>query len=322
MKGRSVDFFHPEACPVCLWPASPSFEDERDITTVDCPQCGRFRVTFEAKQDLMANTAALGDRQSRRRANASGWLNKNPGVLLTLDGVEALASLPTPGFLSRAESIMAGLEQESTFVGEGINLRILRYTGISSSVRQDELEALLRYVKERTWIEWSPVIEGSEGASTMSVKVTPAGWIHLDEIRGALAASNQAFIAMSFADTLTSAYTDGLERAVRLAGYEAVRMDAIEHIDKIDDRIIAEIRRSKFLIADLTEQRGGVYYEAGFAMGLGLPVIWTCRDDQLSEVHFDVRQYNCIFWKSPDDLRDRMRCRIESLMGSGPHPGA
>lgn len=317
-----MDPLHPEACPVCLWPAGHSPEDERDITTVDCPQCGLFRVTFEAKQDLMANSAAMGDRQSRKRANASGWLNKNPGVLLTSDGIETLASLPTPGFLSRAESIMARLEKESTFVGEGINLQIRRYTGISSCVRQDELEVLLRYLKERSWIEWSPVIEVAEGAETMSVKVTPAGWIHLDATRGALAASNQAFIAMWFTDALTPAYTDGLEKAVRLAGYKPVRVDEIEHIDKIDDRIIAEIRRSKFLIADLTGQRGGVYYEAGFAMGLGLPVIWTCRNDQSTEVHFDVRQYNCIFWKSPEDLRDRLRYRIESLMGAGLHSGA
>ena len=40
-----------------------------------------------------------------------------------------------------------------------------------------------------------------------------------------------------------------------------------------------QIRKSKFLIADFTGQRGGVYYEAGFAYGLGLPVIWTCRKD-------------------------------------------
>jgi hypothetical protein len=64
---------------------------------------------------------------------------------------------------------------------------------------------------------------------------------------------------------------------------------ADEHINKIGDEIISQIRRSKFLIADFTGHRGGVYFEAGLAMGLGLPVFWTCRRDDLDKLHFDIR---------------------------------
>jgi hypothetical protein len=49
--------------------------------------------------------------------------------------------------------------------------------------------------------------------------------------------------------------------------------------------------------------RGGVYFEAGFAMGLGLPVFWTCRQDDLDKLHFDIRQYNCIDWADPPSLQ-------------------
>ena len=62
-----------------------------------------------------------------------------------------------------------------------------------------------------------------------------------------------------------------------------------------------------------------MYYEAGFAMGIGLPVIWTCREDERKGLHFDIRQYNCIFWDTLDDtLRDKLRYRIESVLGRGP----
>jgi hypothetical protein len=54
------------------------------------------------------------------------------------------------------------------------------------------------------------------------------------------------------------------------------------HLNKVDDVIVAEIRRSRFLVADFTcepgKVRGGVYFEAGFARGLNIPIIWTCRD--------------------------------------------
>jgi nucleoside 2-deoxyribosyltransferase len=91
-----------------------------------------------------------------------------------------------------------------------------------------------------------------------------------------------------------------------------------EHADKIDDEIIAEIRRSAFLIADFTGHRGGVYFEAGYAMGCGLPVIWTCQKDDIEKLHFDILQYNCIDWGEPSELRKRLQKRIEALLGRGP----
>ena len=89
-----------------------------------------------------------------------------------------------------------------------------------------------------------------------------------------------------------------------------MRVDGIEHNEKIDDLIIAEIKRSGLVVADFTEHRPNVYFEAGFARGLGLPVIWTCHEDHISAAHFDTRQFNHIVWKDPDDLQERLRLRI------------
>ena len=106
------------------------------------------------------------------------------------------------------------------------------------------------------------------------------------------------------------AYERGIDPAIRAAGYKPVLIKNKEHINKIDDEITAEINRSAFLIADFTGHRGGVYFEAGYAMGRGVPVIFTCRKDQMKKLHFDVRQYNCIDWKTPGELKRRLRKRI------------
>jgi len=90
-------------------------------------------------------------------------------------------------------------------------------------------------------------------------------------------------------------------------------------VNKICDEIIAEIRKSRFLIADFTGQRGGVYYESGYASGRDIPVIWTCRQDDIGSLHFDIRQYNCIDWSSPDDLAQMLKARIEAVIGEGPN---
>ena len=102
-----------------------------------------------------------------------------------------------------------------------------------------------------------------------------------------------------------------------------MRIDRDPSVDKIDDAIIAEIKRSRFLIADFTHgedgARGGVYYEAGYAHGLGIPVIFTCRKDKINELHFDTRQYAHIVWDSPEELRTLLRDRILARIEEGPN---
>ncbi|MDH3514509.1 MAG: nucleoside 2-deoxyribosyltransferase, partial [Gammaproteobacteria bacterium] len=96
----------------------------------------------------------------------------------------------------------------------------------------------------------------------------------------------------------------------------AMQMAFLEHNDDINDRIIAEIRKSRFVVADFTGNRGGVYFEAGFALGLGKPVIWTCKRSFFEEhgVHFDTQARNHILWDEPADLRRALQARIEATV--------
>lgn len=114
--------------------------------------------------------------------------------------------------------------------------------------------------------------------------------------------------------------------------YSAVRINRTEDLDKMDDQIIAEIRRSKFLVVDLTEgevvreedgkikggTRGSVYYEAGFAQGLNIPVIFTCSKNSPEKIHFDIQQYPCIFWNTPQELKSHLASRISANFGDAP----
>ena len=128
---------------------------------------------------------------------------------------------------------------------------------------------------------------------------------------------------MWFDDSMNEAWDRGMAPAVRDAGYDPVRIDQREHVNKINDEIIAELRRARFVVSDFTHgdagARGGVYYEAGFAHGLAIPVIFTCHETSLRDVHFDTRQYNHIVWKSPEELRSRLTSRIAAVIGEGPY---
>ena len=68
------------------------------------------------------------------------------------------------------------------------------------------------------------------------------------------------------------------------------------------------------MVADFTGNRGGVYFEAGFALGLGIPVIWMVRNDYLEEIHFDTRQYNHIVYETEVDLKQQLKYRIQATI--------
>lgn len=131
--------------------------------------------------------------------------------------------------------------------------------------------------------------------------------------------SKNCFIAMSFSEkSEIVAIKEAIKSAVNETNYNPIIVNE-KHIESdrtINDAIIAEIKRSKFVIADFTEQKSGVYFEAGFALGLKIPVIYCCEEEDFKKnSHFDVNHYPHILYKNPEQLRkglvDKIRAWID-----------
>ena len=158
----------------------------------------------------------------------------------------------------------------------------------SESSKWEEVRFFIDYLEEQGWIAVT-----SGGGESVQVKVTIKGYSHIADVAVSRDLS-QAFVAMWFSDEMNEPYEKGIRPAIEQLGYKPLKIDDKPDVDKIDDEIIGEIRRSRFLVADFTHgakgARGGVYYEAGFAYGLGLPVVRSCRRDIIdhNELHFDV----------------------------------
>ncbi len=171
---------------------------------------------------------------------------------------------------------------------------------------------LAKTLEEKDWISCSL----SVGA--VDVTLTEGGWARIAELeRGKTnEVDKQVFVAMWFDSSLETVWREGFQKAIEETGYQALRIDLHEHNEKICDSIIAEILKSRFLVADFTGHRGGVYYEAGFAKGIGMDVIWTCKEDEIEKTHFDTRQYNHIVWNDEKDLYEKLKRRIEATIPS------
>jgi len=151
-------------------------------------------------------------------------------------------------------------------------------------------------------------------------RVTIRGYERIHQLETAGRQSNAVFVAMSFAPTKDSIYDEAIEPAVSETGYHAVKMNRLEHVNRIDDEIIGQIKRSRFMVADFSDQRPGVYFEAGLMIGLGRNVIWMCEKNELQAVHFDTRQYNFIDYESAAEAKARLFNRILAIEGEGPIP--
>ena len=196
--------------------------------------------------------------------------------------------------------------------------RVWEMLAWSESMVMEELKYLMDYLADARLLKRTLVAIG-----VFHYRLTVRGYGYLDEIDRTIPSSAQAFVAMWFDESMDPVWSKGIEPAIKDAGYKPIRIDQRHHLNKIDDQIITEIRRSAFLVADFTHgrggARGGVYYEAGFAHGLNLPVIFTCRDDAVEQLHFDTRQYPHILWQSPEELRKLLSRRISAVLGDGPH---
>jgi nucleoside 2-deoxyribosyltransferase len=191
-------------------------------------------------------------------------------------------------------------------------LEPLEYLGLCGCRDETELEWIAEnYLEARGYLQQGPAEAFQE--------ISLAGWNAISTLRASNTSSTSAFIAMPFAERFLPLYEKAIHPGIYNAGYDPVRIDRQEHNNRIDDEIIASIRKSRFVVADLSMHRGGIYFEAGYALGLGLPVVWTVEQTALdqNEVHFDNRQYNFLVWNDGeyDDLARRLTNRIEATIG-------
>jgi nucleoside 2-deoxyribosyltransferase len=291
------------SCPICKNGATAE-QPTGDALNWHCTQCGSYRLVGTAE-------TLLREKPISQFGAVSGWIRQQnmAGIIPRIADADTLRTLTKPPFRERAEKYLLAAVAKASKFNDPLAAGAPELTGAAYAEDDGDMSVIRQYLQDEELIVHRP---GGDW------RITAKGFITADDLRAKRAASSQAFVAMWFHKDLESAYSEGIEPAVRAAGYDPMLIRDKEHAGKIDDEIIAEIRRSAFLIADFTGHRGGEYFEAGYAMGRGLPIIWTCQKDDMEKLHFDIRQYNCIDWSGPTELAKRLQKRIEAMLGQGP----
>jgi hypothetical protein len=163
-------------------------------------------------------------------------------------------------------------------------------------------------------IEYSE-LEGEDNLP-ISINITYEGLEEYMEIRNEGKLSNNCFIAMSFDKEEDSIFFEAIKPACEETGFVAKRID-YEHYSSettINDAIISLLKQCKFCIADFTKQKYGVYFEAGYALGRSMKVIYTCRKDFFDKTHFDTNHFPHIIYETREELKKKLIDKINAFI--------
>ncbi|MCK4764106.1 MAG: hypothetical protein KAW12_18045 [Candidatus Aminicenantes bacterium] len=302
-----------DICPICgegLLNRSQENKNEESFSNVVCIICGKYSIAGKPEIFSVAHTPMELEGNYKNKNYILSGVIRNANkmgktIMVTKSNISDLidsVSVPENPF-EIIDQILLYIYELASSVHEFVRIEIKQYP-LFYAKNSGDLDYCLKRAREHGYLQ----------NSASKFRLTLDGWQRVEELQRKKIESRQAFVAMKFSDDLKSIWTEGFEPALKETGYKPIRLDFVEHNDRIDDKIIAEIRKSGLLVADLTGNNAGVYFEAGFALGLDIPVIWTCRSDFIEKIHFDTRQYNYIVWENPAELNEKLKNRIEATL--------
>ena len=307
-----------------------------DNYVINCYRCGIFYI-----EELLRESLDRKPIEETKIANISGWIRENQHATIYREDFERLSSLHTPTAAEKAEKLLKFLAKKYNIAGTVFEIDLDRLTNTldliekqeykSLKYKVDSIKDLLPYLStswtqgtdELSFLLYDYLVRSQHllerSSEPYNLKITPQGWAYLEKLKHINPESRKAFIAYWFNEEIQNDILPLIKQTVEDCGYEPKEMGSHEHNNDINDEIIAQLKQSKFVIADFTGQRGGVYFESGFARGLGLEVIWLCKDDEKDKknIHFDTNHYNFIFWNTSnlkETLTKKLKNRIQATI--------
>ncbi len=341
----------PITCLFCKKEAAGLEGGEPTESSYLCKRCGPIRLTKDAVAEFGSGQHAWDDLAAititlRREWEQAGRPETSAKTLGADELKRIITSFRPLNALEKMDQTLLNLDKASTFVGDKISInRKDDYPLYSCKEPADLLGILSLLLKE------GYILADHPASPYIDISISAKGYARLRDIQKPNQESRTCFVAMWFTPEMNEIFHQAIKPAIEFVEpgenaprYQAVKIDNFEHIHDINDEMIAQIRRSRFVVCDLTGHRGGVYFEAGFAYGLGLDVIYTCRKDWTREetlkdregrnvetlwdasgreiavkkegVHFDLAHTSRIEWEPDklDDFKNRLRNRIRAVI--------
>lgn len=329
-------------CPVCLQPATmldATHEDKVDgRRCYQCKFCGCYRATFDRGDGVALVESVDRRRRGLLRGVLHAFAGAHPGHFF-----ETTIDPSTIDNTLRAHAAPRTHNEAVDVILRKIAALAPRFGEWTEPEDGQEWCARAYLLENREWdaIEtaYRDLFAGERRGPGLDLRMQllRKGWDRLNEIEHTRREPLSMFVATWAHREIADVFKQATVEAAKELGLSVEIGIELGDAGLIDDSIAAAIRRARVVVADLTGHRGGVYYEAGFAHGLGIPVVFTCHQDwkrrswtaephhaeqnaesdELSRwwdgVHFDVDHYPRIPWTTANDVRRRIVDRVRAI---------
>ena len=311
-----------ETCPVCNSVLKNKVErpNGRDVTIFSCQLCGEYNSSRTLVQSLPHTLQTKKDASAKisHAIRLMQQVKKQPE--LYTNTVEAILKRPLPKPHEQADLFIRWLGDNIDGPGETVSVESNTHRSIIGAKTSEGYALVLNHLFSKGLIITKDTDTAIEKKSRLTL--TFKGWEHYEQLRLGKGIYRKAFMAMKYGDPeLTSILEDIFKPAAKQAGFELLPLSDIPKAGLIDDKLRVEIQASDFIIADLTHDNLGAYWEAGYAEGLGKPVIYTCEKEKFEneKTHFDTNHHLTITWdksnlqEAGEDLKATIRATLPHL---------
>lgn len=311
----------PDNCPACKSKLK-DYSESRHIDGLlgafySCPQCGDFLLSgttqaiLQGKLDNPEKVAIFS--HAIRKMQREG---KPPFIDSNL--LDHILRRRLPSLVEQANNLILWIGETILGPGERILVQSSTHQAIIGAKTSNGFSLVLEHLFEDGLLEGEiskAIGQPKQATATLSFK----GWKYFDDIKKGAISSRIAFMAMKYGDAeLDKIVDDYFKPAVDETGFTLQRLIDKPKAELIDDRLRVDIRTSRFLIADLTHENAGAYWEAGFAEGLGKPVIYTCEADKFNKdkTHFDTNHHLTVAWdkNKPEEAAEELKATIRATL--------
>jgi hypothetical protein len=252
-----------------------------------------------------------------REANDAG---REPPVLRTydVDDVVSNGRLPTPA--QQAINVIRFIGERIGPTGKPLDALPPSF---HASVGSPNRSFALHIAKQLEGAGYLDAIDRSSMQSPdeiMQVDLTLAGWAEFEKERRGQAAGGYGFIALQFNDVVLDPFVKNvIKPAVAALGFELVDMRDAAEAGIIDNVMRARIRDASFILVDLTHANEGAYWEAGYAEGLGKPVLYLCNRQVFEDkgTHFDTNHCTTVLWDpaTAESFTEELQATLRRSLG-------
>lgn len=306
-------------CPICQTELR-SRREQGGAYYFECPRCGPYSLSREANTDLVFYLSRFPEAPPAVSHVLYKLTEREEWAQLSTETLRQLfetAELPKPQ--EQLDNLILWLGQKQPVSGHAIEIE--SQTQAAVGVADETALGFICAAADDAGLAIGLVNrEYGEYLAFGPWQLSFKGWARFDELQRGRSVGRLAFMAMAFGhDDLDQIYRACFIPAVAAAGFQLKRLDEGQPAGLIDDHLRVEIRQARFLLADLTHQNRGAYWEAGFAEGLGKPVIYTCRKDAFDGgggTHFDTNHHLTVIWEpgKEEEAAEKLKATIRATL--------